>query len=266
MEKESLIQALRERIGENDFAAISSRSVETIIEPLLPLFADDDKVTEQTYELPVALLRSFIGQSRHAIAESVKAERERLEGEKAQAVKDAVEAYRASHEGGAVKDKPADTPSQGADTVDVDALVERKFTDMVASLTGADGAIGKLTKSLDTFINDYNATREREREDGVRTRVREALENLGADNATVLDIALGGVDFKQDKSFEELLASAKGGYESLYKKLYANGPQPFAGAPGETGSDRQFEDFISRRKEESERQAKDAEVLRGKMI
>lgn len=262
MEKESLIQALRERIGENDFAAISSRSVETIIEPLLPLFADDDKVTEQTYELPVALLRSFIGQSRHAIAESVKAERERLEGEKAQAVKDAVEAYRASHESG----EAGDPPAQGAAAVDVDALVERKFTDMVASLTGADGAIGRLTKSLDTFINDYNATREREREDGVRTRVREALENLGADNATVLDIALGGVDFKQDKSFEELLASAKGGYESLYKKLYANGPQPFAGAPGETGSDRQFEDFISRRKEESERQAKDAEVLRGKMI
>ena len=49
MEKESLIASLKERIGETDFNAISRRSVETIIEPMLPLFADDEKVTEETF-------------------------------------------------------------------------------------------------------------------------------------------------------------------------------------------------------------------------
>lgn len=263
MEKESLISSLKERIGENDFNAISRRSVETIIEPLLPMFADDEKVTEETYALPVALLKSFIGQSRHDIAEGIKAEKQRYESEKDQAVKDAVEAFKKTLE----KEPPKDDKKDVKDgTPDFDAMVEQKFNAMLAGLTGEDGAIGKLSKSLNTFINDYNARQARERTDNMKTRVKEALLGLGADNETVLDIALGSVNFGAEKSYEDMLAEAKGGYESLYKKLYANGPTPFEGAPGETGSDKQFKDFIARRQEEAEKQVRDAEALRGKMI
>lgn len=266
MEKESLISSLKERIGENDFNAISRRSVENIIEPLMPLFADDEKVTEETYAIPVAMLKSFIGQTRHDIAASVKAEKDALEARQkealAKAVKDAVDAERQKWE----SNNGAPDPEPAGDPVDVDSVVERKIAEMMERLTGADGAIGKLTSTVETFIADAQERRKAEKEEDIKNRITASLQDMGADNETILELAIEKLKFGENPDYNTLLAQTKSEYETYYKKLYANGPAPFAGAPGESGSDKQFKDFIAKRQEEAEQQAKDAEALRGKMI
>lgn len=271
MEKESLISSLKERIGENDFNAISRRSVENIIEPLLPLFADDEKVTEETYAIPVAMLKSFIGQTRHDIAASVKAERDALETRQkealAKAVKDAVDAERAKWESNNGEgNKHPDPDPKKDDPTDVDSVVDRKISEMLEKLTGADGAIGKLTSTVETFIADAQNRRKAETEASIKERITNALESMGADNDTLIELAIEKLKFGDNPDYNTLFTQAKSEYETYYKKLYANGPTPFAGAPGESGSDKQFKDFIAKRQEEAEQQAKDAEALRGKMI
>lgn len=270
MEKESLITSLKERIGENDFNAISRRSVETILEPLMPLFADDEKVTEDTYAIPVAMLKSFIGQTRHDIAESIKAEKENLESRRQadidKAVKDAVAAAQAQWEKG--KDPKATHPAEGSDPTpsDVDSMIDKKLSEMLEKLTGKEGAIGKLTSTVETFITDAKNRRKAETEAELKSRITVALENLGADNETLVELALERLKFGDEPNYETLLAQAKSEYETYYKKLYANGPQPFTGVPGGSGSDTQFKDYIARQQAKAEQQAKDAESLRGKMM
>lgn len=262
MEKESLIASLKERIGETDFNAISRRSVETIIEPMLPLFADDEKVTEETYALPVAMLKSFIGQSRHDIAEAIKTEKANFETEKAKAVKDAVDAYKTSID---PPKKPESPVAQKGEPLDINGIVDQKLNDMIAGLTGDDGAIGKLTKSLNTFISSYNEQRQKETEAEIKTRLISRLEEMGADKPKVIELAIRDVKISEGKDFEDLLKDAKNSYEGLYKELYANGPQPFSGGGGEA-SDNSFKDFIGRQQELAKRQEEDAKALRTKMI
>lgn len=267
MEKESLISSLKERIGENDFNAISRRSVETIIEPLLPMFADDEKVTEETYALPVALLKSFIGQSRHDIAAGIKSEKERYEAEKEKAVKDAVEAYKNSLEKDKDKGGEKEKKGEGAkQTDDIDSIIEDKFKSLLESLTGEEGAIGKLNNSLNTFINEYNERRKAEKVSDIQARIRENLQGLGETNVKLINLAIKEVDFDGDKDFDTLLKEVKAEYESLFKEFYGDGVRPFAGGAGGESSSTSFKSYIERQQKLAEQQAKDAEALQKKMI
>lgn len=265
MEKESLINSLKERIGENDFNAISRRSVETIIEPLLPMFADDEKVTEETYALPVAMLKSFIGQSRHAIAEGIKSEKARLEADRQKTIDAAIEAAKLewskkNEQNDDTKGEPKSEPKQ--DSTDINALIEKKFE----ALMSKDGALGKLTEGFNTFINDYNKRRTEETEASLRQRITRGLEDMGADKSKVIEIALRDLKFDNEKSYDDLFREAKDNYEALYKELYANGPMPFAGGSGEKDSNADFNAYLKRKQDEAARQEKDAEALRTKMM
>lgn len=70
MEKESLIEGLRSRLGDNA-AAVSDRSYDEIATAALPMFADDDKVTDDTWKVPVQMLSSLVGQYRHDVADGI---------------------------------------------------------------------------------------------------------------------------------------------------------------------------------------------------
>ena len=264
MEKESLINSLKERIGENDFNAISRRSVETIIEPLLPMFADDEKVTDETYALPVALLKSFIGQSRHDIAEGIKSEKARLEADRQKTIDAAIEAAKLewSKKNAQNDDPKADPKPASQEPADINAIIERKFE----ALMSKDGALGKLTEGFNTFINDYNKRRTEETEASLRQRIAKGLEDMGADKGKVIELALRDLKFDSEKSYDDLFKEAKDGYEALYKELYANGPMPFAGGSGEKDSDAGFQAYLKRKQEQADRQEKDAEALRTKMM
>ena len=270
MEKESLINALKERIGEPDFNAISRRSIETIIEPLMPMFAEDDKVTEDTYAIPVAMLKSFIGQSRHDIAEGIKSEKARFEAEKDQAVKDAVAALKAQMAKPDPKE-PDPAATKGSHD-DINTLIEQKMTAMLEGLTGKDGAIGKLTDSFNTFINDYNTKRQQERVEDLRGRVKSELVGLEDDRIKerydvpfIVDLALRDVDFGKESAYADLLAEAKKRYEFYFPK-FAPGVKPFVGGGNGESTDNSFQDYIKRQQKDAERQAEDARALREKMM
>ena len=216
MEKESLINSLKERIGENDFNAISRRSVETIIEPLLPMFADDEKVTDETYALPVALLKSFIGQSRHDIAEGIKSEKARLEADRQKTIDAAIEAAKLewSKKNAQNDDPKADPKPASQEPADINAIIERKFE----ALMSKDGALGKLTEGFNTFINDYNKRRTEETEASLRQRIAKGLEDMGADKGKVIELALRDLKFDSEKSYDDLFKEAKDGYEALFRQ------------------------------------------------
>ena len=65
MEKDILIQNLRTVHISDNAKVISDKTFEGIAESVLTMFADDSKITEETWKLPVATLIQFAGQKRH---------------------------------------------------------------------------------------------------------------------------------------------------------------------------------------------------------
>lgn len=263
MDKESVIASLQERVGETDFSAISRRSVESIIEPLMPTFADDEKVTDETWALPVALIKNFVGQSRHDIADAVKAAKAKQDEDMAKAVKDAVEAAKLEWEKGNKDPEPKPKP---ADPTDVDSIINKKLEEAIAGLTGKEGALGKLTDSFNTFITNFNAQRKAESEAEVKKRIYNSLEELGADKPAVIELAVEKLKIGENAEYADLLSQAKAEYESQYKRFYADGSQPFMGGGGEQTSSDSFKAFIDSKKKEADRQAEEAEALRKKFM
>ena len=64
MEKDILIQNLKTKVGEDNCKVISDKTFDGIAESVLPMFADDSKITDETWKLPVATLIQFAGQKR----------------------------------------------------------------------------------------------------------------------------------------------------------------------------------------------------------
>ena len=65
MEKDILIQNLRTKVGEDNCKSISDKTFEGIANVYLPMFADDSKITDETWKFPVAALTEFAGQKRY---------------------------------------------------------------------------------------------------------------------------------------------------------------------------------------------------------
>ena len=77
MEKEILIQNLRERLGADKSGVISDRTMDALAQEWLPQFADDSKITDETWKFPVLMLNNYAGQKLHddaATAEKLKKE------------------------------------------------------------------------------------------------------------------------------------------------------------------------------------------------
>ena len=77
MEKEILIQNLRERLGADKSGVISDRTMDALAQEWLPQFADDSKITDETWKFPVLMLNNYAGQKLHddaATAERLKKE------------------------------------------------------------------------------------------------------------------------------------------------------------------------------------------------
>ena len=62
MEKEALIEGLKSKVGENDFGVLSGQTVDALVATFLPSFADDDKVTDETWKIPVEVVKNYAGQ------------------------------------------------------------------------------------------------------------------------------------------------------------------------------------------------------------
>ena len=147
MEKETLIQNLKDRVGENDFSVLSQRTIDSIIDPIMPMFADDSTVTDDTYTLPVNMLRSYIGQYRHDLADGMKNGKTAWENEQktnlAKAVEQAVSDAKKQWEQDNVTKATAEPQEKKQTAISADDVVQK----VLENLNGEKGALSEM-KSL----------------------------------------------------------------------------------------------------------------------
>ena len=113
MEKEILIQNLRERLGADKSGVISDRTMDALAQEWLPQFADDSKITDETWKFPVLMLNNYAGQKLHddaATAEKLKKEfGDKLNQDLEKKIKEAKEAAIAEY----IKAHPAPQDTNG---------------------------------------------------------------------------------------------------------------------------------------------------------
>ena len=246
MEKDILIQNLRTKVGEDNCKVISDKTFDGIAESVLPMFADDSKITDDTYKLPVAALIQFAGQKRFdekEFTEKFKTEyatqhEKDVEERIRKAAEKALEDYKKEHpdkndDGKGGKSDDDDTKNKP----DIAELVKEEVKNAFKGLTGEDSELGKLTKTLTAMIQSQQDRDKTEVKNKVKAALKAHLVSLKANNEACIDDALDDIDFGDTPTFEGLKQSAISAYEKRYKRYYAGGGQPFGGKSTGGGGD-----------------------------
>ena len=257
MEKDILIQNLKDKVGEDNCKSISDKTFEAMADVYLPLFADDEAITDETWKMPVASLVQFAGQKRHdekAFAEDYAKQHQKDADEKVKkAVEKAIEEYKAAHP----EPKPAEEEEQKGED-DLETKIKSIVEKAMAGLTGEEGAIGKLKTSLDGFIAAQTEREKTDTKNRVKAALKQHLKDLKADNEACIEDALEDIEYGDEPSFDSLKDAAKSAYEKRYKRYYSDGGKPFGGSStgGEGGGAKSMIDEHIKR---VEAQVKDAQ-------
>ena len=244
MEKDILIENLKAKVGEDNCKSISDRTFEGIANVYLPMFADDSKITDETWKLPVTTLVEFAGQKRFDeknFAEKFKneyttqhekdvAERIRLATEKA------VEDYKKAHPEKKVEEEDG-----------IEEKINAAVADALGKLTGEESDFGKLNKTLSAFIKSQTEREKTEKKNSVRNELKKHLLELKANNEACVDDALDDIEYGDAPTFDGLKQAAISAYEKRYKRYYADGGKPFGG-DGAGGGDKKdlYDSYIQR--------------------
>lgn len=244
MEKDILIQGLRTRIGEDDAKIISDKTFDGVATEVLPMFADDTKVTDETWKLPVALLKQFAGQKRFDeknftekfktdYAKEFNTQHEKdVEARISAAVTKALEDYKKEHpENGGGKGNE----NGGGKDDDLDAKVKNAVAEAIKGLTGEESEFGKLNKTMTTFLQSQQDREKADAKNRVKAELKKHLIDLKANNEACIDDALDDIEYGDSPKFEDLKQSAISAYEKRYKRYYADGGKPFGGKSTEGG-------------------------------
>jgi len=267
MEKNLLIQNLKSKAGIDN---LSERTYDEVATVLLPMFADDEKITDESWSLPVQMLKSMSGQLRHEVADGINKGKTQWESEQKtaqqKAVDDAMAAFKAQWEKDHPDVKPAEKPEE---KVDVAQLVADEVAKLKGELTGDDSAIGKLAKQF----TDYMAKTEQEKKDALVNKIREELKDYLldvrlADREPVVNLAIKETEVNADSDFDKLKIEVEKKYEKLYKEFYGDsGNGPYAGgAGGGTNTNKEFDNFIKQKEKEAEIAAAETKELEAIMM
>ncbi len=268
MEKDILIQELRTKVGEDNCKVISDKTFDGIAESVLPMFADDSKITEETWKLPVATLIQFAGQKRFdekAFTEKFKedyakeygAQHEKdVENRIKSAVEKALEDYKKAHpeNGGG---NGGDGGNGGSTDDDLDAKVAKAVKEAMAGLTGADSDFGKMTATMTDFMKSQMEREKTAMLNSVKSELKKHLVALKANNEACIDDALEDIEYGDNPTFEGLKQTAISAYEKRYKRYYADGGKPFGGN-STGGSGGEGNDFVKERIARLQQEAKDS--------
>lgn len=234
MEKDILIQNLKEKLGSDTASVISDRTFDGISSLYLDSFKEDDKVSDDTYKPVLAVLKEFAGQKRFdekAFVEKYKADYEQQHEQDVKdkitlAVAKAIEDYKKEHP--EKKEEPKkEEPKK--DEKDLDAKIAEAIAKAVGGLTAEDGAIGKLTGTVNNFINTYNEREKSARESAIREQLKEYLVGRKANGEAVVDLVVGQIQIGEKPNLAELKVLAERDYEANYKKFYGEGAPAFGG-------------------------------------
>ena len=264
MEKEALISALKEKAQVEN---LSERTYDEVATMFLPQFADDGKITDETWNLPVQMVKTMSGQLRHDLSGGISAFKSQFETEnktaQEKAIADAIAAAKAEWE----KNNPKPNTTEPDKKEDLEA----KIADAIAKATGEQS---KAFEELNKKFSDYIAQVEEEKKTraiaDMRDRVRDYLIGRGVEEDDyALEIALEKLEIGDNPDFSTLKTKAEKDYESIYKRMHKNdGALPFngGGGGGNSNSNKDFENFIKARQAQAAQEAQDAEELRKDMM
>ena len=264
MEKNLLIQNLKTKAGIDN---LSDRTYDEVATSMLPLFADDEKITDESWNLPIQILKSMSGQLRHEVAEGITKGKTQWETEQKtaqeKAIADAIAAAKLEWEK-AHPNQQQQQQQQQQNEQSLDEKIAAAIAKAMEGVTGEQGSIGKLAKQF----TDYMAKAEQEKKDAAVNKIREdlktyLLDERLADREPVVNLAIKGLEIKEDSDFDKLKIEVEKAYEKLYKEFYGDSASgPYAGgAGGGQNSNKEFEDYIKAKKAEAEQAAKETEAL-----
>lgn len=263
MEKDILIQNLKAKVEKGNLEVISDKTFEGIAESVLPMFADDSKITDETWKLPVATLNQFAGQKRFDDKEFTEKFKSDYAKEYAgqhekdvemrinEAVAKALEDYKKEHP----ENGGGNGGNGGASANELDAKVQEAVKKALEGLTGADSALGKMTANMTAFMKSQQEREKTETLNNVKSELKKHLIALKANNEACIDDALDDVEYGDNPTFDGLKQAAISAYEKRYKRYYADGGQPFGG--NSTGGTGGGNDFVKDRIAKLQQEAKD---------
>ena len=262
MEKDILIQNLKEKLGTDTASVISDRTFDGISSLYLDSFKEDDKVTDDTYKPVLAVLKEFAGHKRFdekTFAEKYKADYEKQHEKEVNdkitlAIAKAIEDYKKEHPEKKVEEKK---PEEKKPEVDLDTKIAEAIAKAVGGLTAEDGAIGKLTGTVNNFINTYNEREKSAREDSIRAELKEYLKGRKATGEAVVDLVVGQIQIGEKPNLAELKVLAERDYEANYKKFYGEGAPAFGGNGNGGGGGGTDTSFVKGRIEALKKEAED---------
>ena len=263
MEKDILIQNLKTKVGEDNAKVISDKTFDGIAESVLPMFADDSKITDDTWKLPVATLIQFAGQKRFdekTFTEKFKADYAKEYAAQHEtdvtarinsAVAKALEDYKKEHP----ENGGGNGGNGGTSTDDLDAKVQDAVKKALEGLTGAESEFGKMTATMNNFMKSQIEREKTATLNSVKSELKKHLIALKANNEACIDDALDDIEYGDNPTFEGLKQAAVSAYEKRYKRYYADGGKPFGG--GGTGGNGGGNDFVKDRIARLQREAKE---------
>lgn len=236
MDKDIVIQNLKEKLGSDTASVISDRTFDGITSIYLDSFKEDDKINDDTYKPVLAVLKEFAGQKRFdekAFTERYKADYEKQHEKETKdkitlAIADAIENYKKEHPE-PKPDKDKDKDKDKDNDKDLDTKIAEAIAKAVGGLTAEDGAIGKLTGTVNNFINTYNEREKNAQEGAIREQLKAYLTGRKANGPAVVDLVVSQIKIGEKPNLAELKVMVERDYEASYKKFYGEGAPAFGG-------------------------------------
>lgn len=268
MEKEALIEGLKSRVGENDFNVLSAETVDRLVTPLLPSFADDDKVTDESWIIPVTLFKNFAGQYRHQLATGSEAEKARLAKENETAAKALAEKqiaeFKAEWEK-THKTEPVDNKGgKGGNREEQEDAVAKALKAYNKELFGEDGKSGLIGGQLSAaseFIASSQKAAEAEKISKIQQQLKDYLvKERKASRDAVVNLSIKDLEITSTSDIDELKIKVEKIYEERYKDFYGDSGKPFggdsAGGSGDGGGSDEVTEYLKKRNEDAANKAK----------
>lgn len=239
MEKEALISALKEKAGVDN---LSDRTIDEVATLFLPQFADDEKITDESWNFPVQMVKTMSGQLRHDLSEGINDFKIKYEADnkeaQAKAIADAVAAEKAKWEKENPKTKPETKPDREQDQ-DIDKKIADAVGKAISGLTGEEGAFGKLSKQFSDYLKSQEEKEKTATEDQMRSEILKLVMSYDGleEDDVIVENTMMKLQISKDKDMDALKNEAKSVYEKVYKKFVEKhgGGQPFNGGGGGGG-------------------------------
>lgn len=264
MEKEALIEQLKEKVGETDFSVLSEKTVDALVTPLLPSFADDEKVTEDSWTMPVNLFKNFVGQYRHELAQGSEAEKQRIAKENESKVKHLAEDlfsqfkkdWEEKHSFPLKEDDKKGDVEKPSETEDL----LKKLEGRLFGEDGKGGLIGGKLTAVEAFIDDTKKKEEAKNVEEIKHQLKDYLmKERKAGREAVVDLAISLSDIQSDGNISEQKVQVEKIYEEQYRRFYGDGGKPYGGdstgGRNEADPDDDVKAYLEKRKKADEERA-----------